>query len=136
VASEEPREQSMTAALGITCHNPKSRVCELKGRCTRAPFRKIARDINEEARDHVRALMGTPEFEQSSDERKKVEGAALVGCGHVSGLLMRHGWPVLASARTRSRTSSLTSRVTLRIAAVVHFGFNEQAEQSCLLALS
>jgi hypothetical protein len=49
------------------------RVCELKGRCTHAPFRKIARDINEEARDHVRALMGTPEFEQSSDERKKVE---------------------------------------------------------------
>ena len=49
------------------------RVCELKGRCTRAPFRKIARDINEEARDHVRALMDTPEFEQSSDERKKVE---------------------------------------------------------------
>ena len=49
------------------------RVCELKGRCTPAPFRKIARDINEEARDHVRALMDTPEFEQSSDERKKVE---------------------------------------------------------------
>jgi transposase len=49
------------------------RGCELKGRCTRAPFRKIARDINEEARDHVRALMDTPEFEQSSDERKKVE---------------------------------------------------------------
>ena len=49
------------------------RVCELKERCTRAPFRKIARDINEEARDHVRALMDTPEFEQSSDERKKVE---------------------------------------------------------------
>ena len=49
------------------------RACELKGRCTRAPFRKIARDINEEARDHVRALMDTPEFEQSSDERKKVE---------------------------------------------------------------
>jgi DDE family transposase/transposase-like protein DUF772 len=49
------------------------RVCELKERCTRAPFRKIARDINEEARDHVRALMGTPEFEQSSNERKKIE---------------------------------------------------------------
>jgi hypothetical protein len=43
--------------------------------------------------------------------------------------------PVLASARTRSRTSSLTSRVTLRIGAVVHFGFNKQVEQSCLLAL-
>jgi hypothetical protein len=49
------------------------RVCELKERCTRGPFRKITRDINEKARDHVRALMGTQEFEQSSDERKKIE---------------------------------------------------------------
>ena len=49
------------------------RICKLKERCTRAPFRKIARDINEEARDHVRSLKGTPEFEQSSDARKKVE---------------------------------------------------------------
>ena len=49
------------------------RACELKERCTRAPFRKIARDINEEARDHARSLKDTPEFEQSSDERKKVE---------------------------------------------------------------
>ena len=42
---------------------------------------------------------------------------------------------VLARARTRSRTSSLASRVTFRIAAVVHFGYNEQAEQSFLFAL-
>ena len=49
------------------------RACKLKTRCTRAPFRKIARDINEEARDHARALKATPEFEQSSDARKKVE---------------------------------------------------------------
>ena len=49
------------------------RACELKAQCTRAPFRKIARDINEEARDHARSLKGTPEFERSSDERKKVE---------------------------------------------------------------
>jgi transposase len=49
------------------------RVCELKEQCTRAPFRKIARDINEEARDHTRALMQTPEFAKSRDERKKVE---------------------------------------------------------------
>jgi hypothetical protein len=49
------------------------RVCNLKDRCTRAPFRKIARDINEEARDHARALKGTPEFQHSRDERKKVE---------------------------------------------------------------
>ena len=32
------------------------RTCELKARCTRAPFRKIARDINEEARDYVFSL--------------------------------------------------------------------------------
>jgi transposase len=49
------------------------RACKLKTQCTRAPFRKIARDINEEARDHARSLKDTPEFEQSSDERKKVE---------------------------------------------------------------
>jgi transposase len=49
------------------------RACKLKERCTRAPFRKIARDINEEARDHARSLKSTPEFERSSDERKKVE---------------------------------------------------------------
>ena len=42
---------------------------------------------------------------------------------------------VLASARTRSRTSSLRSRVTLRTTAVVHFGFKKQIEQSFLLAL-
>src|SRR5438477_5953900 len=41
---------------------------------------------------------------------------------------------VLASARTRSRTSSLRSRVILRATAVVHFGFSKQTEQSFLLA--
>src|SRR4051812_19424935 len=49
------------------------RVCNLKERCTRAPFRKIARDINEAARNHARLLKGSLEFEQSSHERKKVE---------------------------------------------------------------
>ncbi|MDQ6867403.1 MAG: transposase [Pseudomonadota bacterium] len=49
------------------------RVCNLKERCTRAPFRKIVRDINEDARDYARSLKGTPEFEQSRNERKKVE---------------------------------------------------------------
>ena len=64
----------MTVASGITCHNQESAAfANSRGRCPRAPFRKITRDINEEARDHVRSLMDTPEFEQSSDERKKVE---------------------------------------------------------------
>jgi transposase len=54
-------------------HPGDCRTCELKARCTRAPFRKIARDINEEARDYARSLTGTPEFDRSSNERKKVE---------------------------------------------------------------
>ena len=37
------------------------------------PWRKVPRDVNEEARDVARALMGTPEFETSRDERKRVE---------------------------------------------------------------
>ena len=37
------------------------------------PFRKVTRDINEDARDLARALMGTSEFDRSRDERKKVE---------------------------------------------------------------
>ena len=49
------------------------RVCNLKEQCTRAPFRKIVRDINEDARDYARSLKDTPEFEQSRNERKKVE---------------------------------------------------------------
>jgi transposase len=49
------------------------RACTLKERCTRAPFKKIARDINEDARDYARSLKGTSEFERSSNERKKVE---------------------------------------------------------------
>src|ERR1700742_2240976 len=49
------------------------RACKLKQRCTHAPFKKIARDINEDARNHVRSLKGTPEFQRSSNARKKVE---------------------------------------------------------------
>jgi transposase len=54
-------------------HPGDCRACTLKQRCTRAPFKKIARDINEDARNHARSLRGTPEFERSSKARKKVE---------------------------------------------------------------
>ena len=48
--------------------------CPLKARCCpNVPLRKVPRDVNEWARDHARALMGTPEFERSRDERKRVE---------------------------------------------------------------
>ena len=73
-SSCEPRERFMIAASGTTCHKPQEcRACALKQRCTRAPFKKIARDINEDARNHARSLKGTPEFERSSNARKKVE---------------------------------------------------------------
>ena len=36
-------------------------------------FRKIPRDLHEHARDAARALVGTPAFDKSRDERKRVE---------------------------------------------------------------
>jgi hypothetical protein len=48
--------------------------CPLKAqRCPNTPGRKIPRDINQEARDYAQTLVGTPSFEQSQRERKKVE---------------------------------------------------------------
>ena len=64
----------MMVASGTIYHNPAIAGPANSKRDARAPpFRKIARDINEEARDYARSLKDTPEFEQSSDERKKVE---------------------------------------------------------------
>ncbi len=47
--------------------------CSLKPKCTTAIVRKITRDLNEEVRDQVRALVNTDAFHQSRRERKKVE---------------------------------------------------------------
>jgi transposase len=47
--------------------------CSLKPRCTTAIVRKITRDLNEEVRDQVRALVNTDAFHQSRRERKKIE---------------------------------------------------------------
>ena len=48
--------------------------CSLKARCCQnVAWRKIPRDVNEEARGLARALMKTPEYERSRDERKRVE---------------------------------------------------------------
>ena len=48
--------------------------CPLKAKCCpNMPWRKVPRDVHEEARDRARALMGTPEFDKSRDERKRVE---------------------------------------------------------------
>src|SRR5712675_1721717 len=48
--------------------------CPLKSQCCpNTPSRKVTRDVDEDARDHARSFTGTPEFERSRDERKKVE---------------------------------------------------------------
>src|SRR6266567_7655696 len=48
--------------------------CHLKPKCTpNMTFRKIPRDVHEDARDVARAWMGKPEFNKSRDERKRVE---------------------------------------------------------------
>jgi transposase len=48
--------------------------CELKPRCCpNMTFRKIPRDLNEDARDVARAIAQTTEYERSRHRRKKVE---------------------------------------------------------------
>ena len=48
--------------------------CPLKPQCSpKTPSRKITRDVHEDARDHARSFVGTPEFDRSRNERKKVE---------------------------------------------------------------
>ncbi len=48
--------------------------CPLKPRCCpNTPSRKIPRDVNEQARDYVRSLMGTEAYRQSGRQRKKIE---------------------------------------------------------------
>jgi transposase len=47
--------------------------CALKPKCTSAVVRKVTRDLNEEVREHVRALANTEAFKQSRRERKKIE---------------------------------------------------------------
>jgi transposase len=47
--------------------------CDLKVRCTTGTSRKVTRDIDEDVRDHVRALANTQAFQQSRRERKKIE---------------------------------------------------------------
>jgi DDE family transposase len=48
--------------------------CPLKPQCCpNSPSRDVKRNVNEDARDHARSFIGTPEFNRSRDERKKVE---------------------------------------------------------------
>jgi len=55
--------------------NIDCRACPLKSKCCPdpSPHKVVTRDVNEEARDYARSLKDTPAFEQSRDERKRVE---------------------------------------------------------------
>ena len=56
--------------------NTDCKTCELKDKCCpTSPFKKVGRSIYEHARDEVRRLRKTPEYEQSKHDRKKVEMA-------------------------------------------------------------
>ena len=48
-------------------------ICSLKPKCTTAIVRKVTRDVDEDVRDQVRALVDTEAFQKSRRERKKIE---------------------------------------------------------------
>jgi len=55
---------------------PDCRACPLKPKCCpNMSARRIARDVYESARDVARAIVNSPDYEQSRRERKKVEMA-------------------------------------------------------------
>ena len=47
--------------------------CPLKPHCTTGRERRLQRDVNEAARDHVRSLMETDAYRRSARERKRIE---------------------------------------------------------------
>ena len=60
--------------LRYTASTYDCRLCPLKSKCCpNTPQRIVPRDVNEDARDQARALHGTPAFEESSNQRKKIE---------------------------------------------------------------
>jgi len=71
------------SAHSITVHNgttlyyiarkSECGTCPLKAECTTATQRKLGRDVNEKARDHVRVLMKTEDYQVSFKQRKLVE---------------------------------------------------------------
>ena len=57
--------------------------CPLKPNCTTGSARHVSRDVNEEARDHARALMQTEDYRVSARQRKIIE----TGFGDLKGNL-------------------------------------------------
>ena len=79
-------------AIRYQASRPDCGGCALKPKCCpNMPFRRIARDVNEAARDVARALAKTEAFEQSRRDRKRVE------------MLFAHLKRILRLARLRLR---------------------------------
>ena len=79
-------------AIRYQASRPDCGECALKPKCCpNMPFRRIARDVNEAARDVARALAKTEAFEQSRRDRKRVE------------MLFAHLKRILRLARLRLR---------------------------------
>lgn len=64
--------------------NTDCATCPLKQKCCpTSPFKKVSRSVHEHARDVVKRLRETPEYEQSRKDRKKVEMSfAHLKCQH------------------------------------------------------
>src|SRR6266545_707023 len=78
--SHSTKSTTSIFALQASCSRQPARClracgsCSIKPQCTpNMTFRKIPRDVHEDARDQARTLMGTPEFDKSRDQRKRVE---------------------------------------------------------------
>jgi hypothetical protein len=79
-------------AIRYQASRPDCHACVLKPKCCpNMPFRRIARDVNEAARDVARVLAKTEAFEQSRRDRKRVE------------MLFAHLKRILRLARLRLR---------------------------------
>ena len=79
-------------------------VCSLKMKCCpKTPARHVPRDLQEDARDVARRLMGTKHFLKSRDERKRVE----MRFAH---LKIHHGFRTHATSRSIRRARRIPSR--------------------------
>ena len=73
-AQDHWQRRQETTSCAILRLSATGDACFFKPRCCpKTPSRKVTRDVDEDARDHARSFIGTPEFDRSRDERKKVE---------------------------------------------------------------
>jgi len=121
--------------------------CPLKPKCCpKAPSRRIPRDIDEDARDLARSLAGTPAFEQSRRDRKKVEMAfahlkRIFGLGRLRLRGPRGAQDEFLLAATAQNLMKLARKITgpppLAVACALHQDqpANRMSESACAKAV-